>query len=81
MPGLPHAKILANWGTTSTFIYETEDSDELKSLLRHEVLHRNRGMIVDRLTVRLLSLMKLQNKVELVEDIADLEEVREREEH
>lgn len=70
-------KILANWTNTADFIYNTVDLDEIKSLLRYEVLNKNREMIVQRLTIRLLNLMKQQNLFELLEDINELEGVGE----
>lgn len=71
---IPTEKILANWANVSTFIYGTSSSGEIKSLLRHEVLNKNREMIVERLTIRLLSLMKSDLKSEIDKEIHELEE-------
>ena len=70
---LPAGKILANWLTTSTFIYDSDATAlDLKVLLRYEVLTKNREMIVERLTTRLLSLMKKDMQDELRQDIKNL---------
>lgn len=74
---IPLDKILANWSTCSVFIYGPTDADCLKALLRHEVLNKNRPMIIERLTTRLLSLMKLRLRIELIEDIGELNGIRE----
>lgn len=67
---VPATKILANWQTCSSFIYNEETSaEEIKSLLKHELLHKDRGMIVGRLKTRLVSLMKQELTNELEEDI------------
>ena len=74
---MPVSKILANWATTSQFIYGPTTSSCLKYLLRHEVLNKNRNMIIERLTVRLLSIMKSDLRAELIDDIEELNAVRE----
>lgn len=76
---IPCNKILANWLTTSNFIYsDTTLPADLKALLRYEVMNKNRDMIVDRLTTRLLSLMKKEAHDEIRQDIKDIQ-ARERE--
>ncbi len=74
--GLPADKILSNWATASTFIYGPVTTDCLKQLLRHEVLNKDRSMIIERLTVRLLSVMKSDLRIELHKDIKELHGIR-----
>lgn len=77
---LPNEKILSNWSNCAAFIYDTVSIDELRSLLRYEVLNKNREMIVQRLKIRLLSVMKKAAEQELNKDIQAIEK-RVREKH
>jgi len=75
---LPSKQILANWLTTSTFIYSDDaDTKDLKILLRYEVLSKSREMIVSRLTTRLISLMKEDLRDELKQDLVELNQKEE----
>lgn len=72
---LPVDKILSNWTNTAEFIYSTVATvDSVRVLLRHEVLNKNRDMIVNRLKVRFLSLLKRDNDHEIEQDIHELKE-------
>ena len=72
---LPADRILANWANTAMFIYDAvATTEDLKALLRHEVLNKGREMIVERLKIRLLSMMKYDTKCELEKEIIELEE-------
>ena len=67
------SKVLSNWSVASGFIYSEDISvDTVKVLLRHEVLNKNRKIIIERLKARLLNLMKQANSMEIEEDIDEL---------
>ena len=69
----PTDKVLSNWQTVSSFIYdESATVGELKLCLYSEVTSKNREMIVNRLTTRLISLMKEDLREELRQDIKEL---------
>lgn len=71
---LPTDRILSNWANTAMFIYDAATTEDLKALLRHEVLNKGREMIIERLKIRLLSMMKYDTKCELEKEIIELEE-------
>lgn len=71
--GIPMDKILSNWANTAAFIYSDKATvADVKALLRHEVLTKNRFMIIERLLTRLTNLIKGQLKDELSRDIIEL---------
>jgi len=71
--GIPVDRMLANWATVSSIIYDaTITTDTLKALLRHEALTKDRPMIIERLITRLLSVMKQDLKTELYDDLEEI---------
>jgi len=70
---LPVEKILANWQTVCAFIYTPlATTDDLRTLILHEILHKNREIIVARLTTRLINIQKQLLAEEINTEIKEL---------
>ena len=66
-------KVLSNWVVCAGIIYQDSITiNDLSVLLLHEVQHKNRDLIVDRLKTRLISIIKTEATISLNKEIEEL---------